>query len=131
VLNRVHAFDVDIESGKVVHAGIAAIVIAPDNIRVDIHGMLFIASPGSNQVIAVDLKNHSNHVVFDASTKETRKIADEWFRRSQLGLPRRALITSKMYDQMPGLLTGMFFSQDGHTMYVANLGKDIVRMNFR
>ena len=131
MMNRVHSFDVDISSGKTNHSGIAAIVLAPDNIRIDSKGRLIIASPCTSQVIAVDFKNHSQHVIFDASTSETQKIADEWFRRSQLGIPRADLITKKMYGSLPGLLTGMFFSPDGGTLYIASLGKDILKLDFK
>ena len=130
MFNRVLSFDVDIISGKIKHSGVAAIVLVPDNILIDTKGRLIIASPCTSQVIAVDFKKHSQQVIFDASTSETKKIADEWFRRSQLGLPRADLF-SKMYGPLPGLLTGMFFSQDGRTAYIANLGNDILKLNFK
>ena len=131
MMNRVHSFDVDITSGNTKHAGVVAIVGAPDNILIDTKGRLIIASPGTNQVIAVDFKNHSQHLIFDASTKETQKISDEWFRRSQLGLARAELITPKLHGPLPGLLTGMFFSQDGRTLYIANLGNDILKLDYK
>ena len=131
MMNRVHSFDVDVSSGKAKHAGVVAMVGAPDNILVDAKGRLMIASPGTNQVIAIDFKNHSQHLVFDASTGESRKLADEWFRRSQLGSARLELITPGMYLPLSGLLTGMFFSQDGQTLYIANLGTDILKFDFK
>ena len=131
MMNRVDSFEVDIATGETKNAGVAAIVVAPDNILIDTRGRLFIASPGSNKVIAVDFKNHSQHIIFDASTKESQKLAYDWFHRSQLGLGRAELITPKMFSPMPGLLTGMFFSQDGRTLYVANLGNDILKLDFK
>ncbi|RYG49814.1 MAG: hypothetical protein EOO01_12110 [Chitinophagaceae bacterium] len=128
LMNRVHSFGVDVSAGKIINRGIAAIVLTPDNIVVDNKGRLIVASPGGNQVIAFDLKSHSQHLFFDASTEESRKIADEWFFRSQVGLPRRQLMTKKMYGDMPGLLTGAFFSKDGKTLYIANFGKDLVKV---
>ena len=82
-------------------------------------------------MIAVDFKNHSQHIIFDASTRETQEIANEWFRRSQLGIARAELITPKLHSPLPGLLTGMFFSQDGRTLYIANLGNDILKLDFK
>ena len=131
MMNRVHSFDVDITNGETKHSGVVATLGAPDNILIDTKGRLIIASPGTNQVIAVDFKNHSQHLIFDASTKETQKIADEWFRRSQLGIGRAELITPKLHSPLPGLLTGMFFSQDGRTLYIANLGNDILKLDFK
>ena len=131
MMNRVLSFYVDVATGETRHSGIAATVLTPDNILVDTKGRLFIASPVTNQVIAVDFKNHSQHLIFDASTKETQKIADEWFRRSHLGLARAELITPNVHIPLPGLLTGMFFSQDGRTLYIANLGNDILKLDFK
>ena len=130
MMNRVLSFDVDITSGKTKHSGVVAIVLVPDNILIDTKGRLIIASPCTSQVIAVDFKKHSQQVIFDASTSETKKIADEWFRRSQLGLPTDDL-WSKMYGPLPGLLTGMFFSPDGRTLYITYLGKDILKLDFK
>jgi secreted PhoX family phosphatase len=131
MMNRVLSFDVDITSGETKHSGIAATVLTPDNILVDTKGRLFIASPATNQVVAVDFKNHSQHLIFDASTNETQKVADEWFRRSQLGLGRAELLTPRLHSPLPALLTGMFFSQDGKTLYIANLGNDILKLDFK
>jgi sugar lactone lactonase YvrE len=131
LMNRVHSFEVDITSGKTNHSGIAAIVLAPDNIVIDSKGRLIIASPGSSQVTAVDFENHSQYIIFDASTTETRKLADEWFRRSQLGIPRVDLVTRKLSGPLPGLLTGMFFSQDGRTLYITTLGKAILKLELK
>lgn len=131
MMNRVLSFDIDITSGETKYAGVVATVLTPDNILIDAKGRLIIASPGGNQVIAADFKNHSQYIIFDASTKETQKIADEWFRRSQLGLARAELLTPKLYGPLPALLTGMFFSQDGRTLYIANLGNDILKLNLK
>lgn len=131
-MNRVLSFDVDNTSGKTKYSGVAAIVLVPDNILIDAKGRLIIASPCTSQVIAVDFKKHSQQVIFDASTSETKKNADEWFRRSQLGLPTDDLWAKiKMSAPLPGLLTGMFFSPDGRTLYIASLGKDILKLDFK
>ena len=131
MMNRVLSFQVDVTTGTAQYSGAVATVLTPDNILVDRNGTLIIASPGSNQVIAVNLKNHSQQVLFDASTVESRKLADEWYRRSQLGLPRAELITNEMHSPLSGLLTGMFFSQDGRTLYVTSLGNDIVKVDLK
>jgi sugar lactone lactonase YvrE len=131
LMNRVLSFDVDITSGKTTSSGVVAIVLTPDNILIDNKGRLIIASPGASHVTAVNLSNHSQQLIFDASTSDSRKIADEWFRRSQLGIPRAELLTPKIYGPLPSLLTGMFFSQDGRTLYIATLGKDILKLDYK
>lgn len=131
MMDRVHSFEVDIKSGKAAYAGVAANVGTPDNILIDNNGRLFVGSPGHNQVVEVDLKNRSQQIIFNASTTENQKMTNEWVRRSHLLLPRAELLTPNLFSPLPGLLTGMFFSKDGQTLYSTNLGNDLLRFNYR
>lgn len=131
MMDRVKSFNVDVNNGKIAYSGVVANVGTPDNILIDDNGNLIVASPANNQVIAFDFKNHSQHIIFDASTKENQEIANEWFRRSHLGIPRAELVTPNLFGPLPGLLTGMFFSKDGQTLYIANLGNDLVKMAYK
>lgn len=130
MMDRVHLFEVDINSGLAKYTGVAANVGSPDNILIDQEGRLIVASPLYNQVIAVDFKNHSQHVIFDGSSKDNLKITDEWNRRSHLGMERLELLSPDLFLPLPGLLTGMFFSDDGHTLYITNLGNDLLKYDF-
>ena len=105
MMDRVQSFNVDVTSGKTEYSGVVANVGTPDNILIDNKGRLIVASPANNQVIAFDLDNHSQHIIFDASTKENQEIANEWFRRSHLVLPRAELVLPNLYIPLPGLLT--------------------------
>lgn len=131
MMDRVISFNVDVTNGKAEYSGVVANVGTPDNIIIDNNGNLIVASPANNQVIAFDFKNHSQHIIFDASTKENQEIANEWFRRSHLGLPRAELVTPNLFSPLPGLLTGMFFSKDGKTLYIANLGNELVKLVYK
>ena len=95
MMNRIHSFEVDVNSGKTKYYGVVANVGTPDNILIDNKGRIIVASPVFNQVVAVDLKNHSQHIIFDASTKENQKIANEIVRRSHLGMELLELLTPK------------------------------------
>ncbi|WP_297707300.1 SMP-30/gluconolactonase/LRE family protein [uncultured Eudoraea sp.] len=130
MMDRVHAFELDINSGLAKYTGVAANVGSPDNLLIDHEGRLIIASPLYNQVIAVDFKNHSQHVIFDGSSNDNLKITNEWNRRSHLGMERLELLTPDLFLPLPGLLTGMFFSDDGHTLYITNLGNDLLKYDF-
>ena len=131
MMDRVHGFEVDINSGKVKYTGVALYVGSPDNILIDNEGRLIIASPLYNQVIAVDFENHSQHVIFDGSTNANSKVSNEYTRRSRLGMERLELLTQDLFHPLPGLLTGLFFSNDGQTLYITNLGNDILKYDFR
>ncbi len=130
MMDRVHKFEVDINSGLAKYIGVAANVGTPDNLLIDQKGRLIIASPLYNQVIAVDFENHSQHVIFDGSANENLKITNEWNRRSHLGMERLELLSPDLFLPLPGLITGMFFSNDGHTLYITNLGNDILKYDF-
>jgi len=131
MMDRVKSFNVDINNGITEYSGVVAKVGTPDNILIDDSGNLVVASPANNQVIAFDFEDHSQHIIFDASTKENQEIANEWFRRSHLGLPRAELVSPNLFSPLPGLLTGMFFSKDGKTLYIANLGNDLVKLEYK
>jgi len=131
MMDRVHKLEVDTKTGEANYIGVAANVGSPDNILIDQEGRLIVASPIYNQVIAVDFKNHSQHVIFDGSTKDNLKMTNEWNRRSHLGMERLELLSPDLISPLPGLLTGMFFSKDGQTLYIANLGKDLVKLDYK
>jgi sugar lactone lactonase YvrE len=128
MMDRVHKLEVDNKTGKVEYIGVAANVGSPDNLLMDKVGRLIVASPLYNQVVAVDFKNHAQHIIFDGSTKENLKITNEWNRRSHLGMERLELLSPDLFSPLPGLLTGMFYSNDGKTLYIANLGNDLLKL---
>ena len=129
MMDRVHSFEVNINNGEAKYTGVAANVGSPDNLLIDDEGRLLVASPLYNQVIAVDFKNHSQHIIFDGSTKENLKNTDEWNRRSHLGMERLELLSPDLFNPLPGLITGMFFSTDKKTLYVTNLGNDLLKFD--
>ena len=131
MMDRVHKLAVDTNTGEVNYLAVAANVGSPDNILLDKQGRLIVASPLYNQVIMIDFNNHSQHVIFDGSTKENLVFSNEWNTRSRLGEERLELLTPELYSPLPGLLTGMFFSHDGQTLYITNLGNDILKMDFK
>ena len=130
MMDRVHIFEVDVNSGSTKYKGVAANVGSPDNILIDREGRLIVASPLYNQVVAVDFENHAQHVIFDGSTTANLKLTNEWIRRSHLGMERLELLSPDLFFPLPGLITGMFFSHDGKTLYITNLGNDLLKYNF-
>lgn len=130
MMDRVHTFEVDVNSGSAKYIGVAANVGSPDNILIDAKGRLIVASPLYNQVVAIDFENHSQQVIFDGSTTENLKITNEWNRRNHLGMERLELLSPNLFNPLPGLLTGMFFSNDGKTLYITNLGNDLLKYDF-
>ncbi len=131
MMDRVHKLEVDIKTGEVNYIGVAANVGSPDNLLIDKEGRLIVTSPLYNQVIVIDFNNHSQHIIFDGSTKDNLKITNEWNRRSRLGMERLELLSPDLFSPLPGLLTGMFFSNDGRTLYITNLGNDLLKLDYK
>jgi len=131
MMDRVHRLEVDNKTGEVNYIGVAANVGTPDNLLIDKEGRLIVASPLYNQVVAIDFINHSQYIIFDGSTKDNLKSTNEWNRRSRLGMERLELISPDLFSPLPGLLTGMFFSNDGRTLYITNLGNDLLKLDYK
>lgn len=131
MMDKVHDYNVDVKGGTVNYNGVAATILSPDNVLVDKDGRLFIASTFSNQVVAVDFKNHSQHIIFDGTTKENIQITNEMNRRDHLGLERLKFNATGMFSPLPGGITGMFFSYDSSTFYISNLGKDLLKYDWQ
>jgi sugar lactone lactonase YvrE len=111
--NKVHSFEVDVITGEATYLEIVANIQNPDNLLIDTKGRLIAALPSINQVVAVDLKNHSQHIIFEESATAHLKIQSD----------------SK--NLLPGPLTGMFFSSDGKTIYITNLGNDLLKYDYK
>lgn len=102
MMDRVHKLKIDIKTGVVKYIGVAANVGSPDNILIDKEGRLIVASPLYNQVVAIDFNNHSQHIIFDGSTKDNLKKTNEWKRRSHLGMERLELLSPDLFNPLPG-----------------------------
>ncbi|PKG44195.1 SMP-30/gluconolactonase/LRE family protein [Psychroflexus sp. MES1-P1E] len=105
--HKVHSFDVGSSSGKTKYSVVVASVQYPDNILIDTEGRLIAALVLNYQVVAVDLENHSQHIIFEGATKENLEVSSDY------------------KSLLPGFLTGMFFSVDGKTLYIANLENNL------
>ncbi len=130
MMDRIHQFEVDVVSGTAEYAGVAAHTGTPDNLLVDNEGRLVVACPVYNQVVMIDFDKHTQYVLFDGSTDNGRKISNEWNRRSHLGMERLELMTPELFSPLPGIVTGMFFSNDSQTLYVTNLGNDLLKFDY-
>ena len=131
MMDRVHQLEINNNTGEVNYIGVATNVGTPDNLLIDNKGRLIVASPLYNQVILIDFNNHSQHIIFDGSTKDNLKSTNEWNRRSRLGMDRLELLSPELFSPLPGLLTGMFFSNDGQTLYITNLGNDLLKLDYK
>ena len=71
--NRVLEFDLDLSTGKLSNQTTLANVPTPDNMELNHDGKLWVASPLSNQILAIDLEIVDTSKVFDAQTEVGRE----------------------------------------------------------
>lgn len=125
--SRILSFAVELQSGELSDRRILVTLPTPDNIELDAHGMLWVASPFANAVYIVDPDTGDRRTVFSPTTDESAGIVAETARRLEAGEPILPLLTPEMWGPMPGLLTGVILAPDG-TAFVSNLGDALVRL---
>lgn len=129
MMDRVLRFKLDVNSGVISERENYQCVITPDNLAFDQGGNLWIASPLSNKIVAVDSRCRSLHTIFEANSEGNARIQNEWIVQSRLGKPLLGLLGPEMCQPLPGILTGMFWSGDGKTFYITGLGNAILRFD--
>jgi sugar lactone lactonase YvrE len=128
MMSRILRYEIDTSKGALTNREIYQYVITPDNIDFDKDGNLWIASPISNRIFAIDKKCRSLHTVFTAPSESNARIQDEWIKRSHLGKPLLELLSPDLWKPLPGgALTGMFWSRDYKTLYVTGLGNALLK----
>ncbi len=127
MMNRVLRYEMNAGKGVLTNLETYQYVMTPDNIEFDKDGNLWIASPISNKVFAVDKKCRSLHTVFSAPSSSNAKIQDEWTEHSHLGKPLLELFSPDLWKPLPGAVTGMFWSRDHKTLYVTGLGNAVLK----
>ncbi len=129
MMDRVLRYKIKVESSSLAEREVYQNVTSPDNLAFDKDDNLWIASPISNRVFAVDKKCRSLHTVFDAPSASNAKIQEEWNVRSRTGKPLLELLGPELSNPLPGVLTGMFWSRDHKTFYITGLGNAILKFD--
>lgn len=127
MMDRVLAYEID-GYGKLFNKTTYAMVMGPDNLMIDSDDNLYVASPGSNSIYAVDAKCGSVHRVFSAPSSSNTTAQDYWTIGSRTGKPLLSILGPDTSNPLPGLITGMFFSNDRKTLYITGLGKAVLRL---
>ena len=127
MMDRILRFELNVSQPALARRETYQHVITPDNLAFDKDDNLWIASPISNKVFAVDRRCRSLHTVFSAASESNAKILDEWTTRSHLGKPLLELMTPDLWNPLPGAATGIFWSRDYKTFYVTGLGNAVLK----
>ena len=127
--NRVLEFDLDLSTGKLSNQTTLASIPTPDNMELNHDGKLWVASPLSNQILAIDLESGDTSTVFDAQTEVGRENLQIGLQLMDNGEGFADLLTEELFGEMPGLLTGMIIGNSSQPFYVANLGSALIKVS--
>ena len=129
MMDRVLRFEIDVDKKTLTRRETYQSVLTPDNLAFDKDGNLWIASPVSNKVFAVDKKCRSLHTIFSAASESNAKAQDEWMEQSRLGKPLLGIFAPNLWKPLPAAVTGMFWSPDHKTLYITGLGNAILKID--
>ena len=127
--NRVLEFDLDLSTGKLSNQTTLASIPTPDNMELNHDGKLWVASPLSNQILAIDLESGNTSIVFDAQTEVGLENLQKGLQLMDNGEGFADLLTEELFGEMPGLLTGMIIGNSSQPFYVANLGSALIEVS--
>lgn len=127
--NRVLAFDLDVSSGTLSNQTTLAKIPSPDNMELNHDGFLWVASPLSNQIFAIDVDSGASYVVFDAQTVGGSETVNKGLNNVVNGGGIADLLSPENTGDMPGLLTGMIIGEKTQPFYVANLGEALIEVS--
>ncbi len=127
--SRVLSFDVDADSGALSNRRTLVDVTTPDNIELDEHGDLWIASPLANAVFIVNPETSALRAFFEPTPEASRKLVAEYRQRQDNGEGTLDLVGPDAFGPMPGLLTGVILSPGAGPVYISGLGDALVRID--
>ena len=129
--NRVLTYDLNLSVGSLSNPETLVKLPSPDNMQLNHDGLLWVASPLSNQIYSVNTLDGTADVVFDAQTNVGKAIVEKGLSRVANGKGIVDLIGPDVTGNMPGLLTGMIIGNQNQPFYVANLGQALIKVDLR
>jgi sugar lactone lactonase YvrE len=126
--SRVLKFRMDVAAGEVSDRTVALEVDHPDNLELDRHNRLWIASPLRNEIMVFDPATETAESVFRILTPESEQLIETIDARIGEGAPWLDLMVPDLWEPAPGLITGMILSPDDGPVYLTGLGNALIRL---
>jgi len=127
--DRVYAFHVGAVTGELSDRRVIADVLTPDNVELDESGLVWVVSPGRNEVVVIEQRSETTVSVFRSGTPDNDRLIAEWQRRGAAGEPRLEIMSPEMWEPLPGLLTGVILTPGNGPVYLTGLGDTLIRLN--
>jgi sugar lactone lactonase YvrE len=127
--DRVTAHRISVASGDLTEPKVLATISAPDNVELDEHGRLWVASPVKSAVYVVDPDSRATTTVFRVQTVKSERAVEEWSRRKAAREPLLDLFAPDLWAPMPGAATGVILTPGGGPVYVSGLGDALIKLD--
>lgn len=127
--HRVNRYRIDLEKGTAGDRTTAVELEFPDNIEMDRHGRLWIASFVRCEIVVFDPATGAAETALRVSTPESEAQIAKIKARMEAGEPWIDLFTPELFLPGPGPITGMILSADGEqAIYATGLGNALIRL---
>jgi len=127
---QVLGYKLDVATGTLTDRRIVAEVLSPDNIEQDDDGLLWVASPISNELIQINPDTGETRVVFHPQTDASDAVIAEFHRRRKAGEDAMLdLLGPDVWGPMPGMMTGVILTPGGGPVYLSGLGDALLKID--
>lgn len=126
--SRVLRMRLDVATGQVSDQTVALEVNHPDNLELDQHNRLWIASPVRSEIVVFDPATETAESVFRISTQESEELIATIEARIREGAPWLDLMAPNLWVPGPGLITGMILPPDEGPVYLTGLGNALIQL---
>lgn len=126
--SRVLRFRADVAAGRLSDQTIALEVNGPDNLELDRHGRLWIASPVRSEIIVFDPATNAAEPVFRIATPESERLVETIDARVREGTSWLDLLSPDLWSPAPGFITGVILPPDDGPIYLTGLGNALIRL---
>jgi hypothetical protein len=127
--DTITAYRLAVKSGDLSERKVVATVSGPDNVELDEHGRLWVASPVQSSIYVIDPETGATTTVFRVRTAASERTIAEWSRRKAKREPLLDLFAPDMWKPLPGGATGVILTLGGGPVYVSGLGDALVKLD--
>jgi phosphoribosyl 1,2-cyclic phosphodiesterase len=100
----------------------------PDNLELDQHNRLWIASPVRCEILVMDPATETTQSVMRVSTAKSEQRIEAIEARIHNGASWVDLLTPELWEPGPGMTTGMILPPDDGPVYVTGLGDALIQL---
>jgi len=125
---RVLRFRMDTASGRISDRSVIISGLHPDNLELDDHGRLWIAEPIANRIVVLDLATGALETALQVSSPQSAGVSAEFDTRVKVRASWLELMTPRLWEPSPGLMTGIILTPNDGPVYATSLGDAVIKL---